>query len=139
MDNKKQYFYVLLCKDNSFYGGYTTDLTRRLKEHNEGTGAKYTHPKSRRHLILFTLRSLTQEAKQHRPKLFLRVYPVWKKKIIYVCIKIKISGTKWTEPHTCLTFFILLWQFFTSVLINFPKQSPKKQLKCPKHKKLLHS
>lgn len=43
-----QFFYVLLCSDHSFYGGYTTDLTRRLAEHNAGTGAKYTHPKSRR-------------------------------------------------------------------------------------------
>ncbi|MGO3609088.1 MAG: GIY-YIG nuclease family protein [Enterococcus sp.] len=42
------YFYVLLCSDQSFYGGYTTELARRLKEHNAGTGAKYTHPKSRR-------------------------------------------------------------------------------------------
>lgn len=42
------YFYVLHCKDDSFYGGYTTDLTRRLAEHNRGIGAKYTHPASRR-------------------------------------------------------------------------------------------
>lgn len=43
-----QYFYVLLCQDHSFYGGYTVDLARRLAEHNSGTGAKYTHPKNRR-------------------------------------------------------------------------------------------
>lgn len=34
-----QFFYVLLCNDQSFYGGYTTDLSRRLLEHNTGTGA----------------------------------------------------------------------------------------------------
>lgn len=44
------FFYVLLCKDHSFYGGYTTDTTRRLAQHNAGTGAKYTHPQSRRPL-----------------------------------------------------------------------------------------
>ncbi|KAF1296380.1 endonuclease [Enterococcus sp. JM4C] len=44
------YFYVLHCKDNTFYGGYTTDLARRLTEHNKGIGAKYTHPESRRPL-----------------------------------------------------------------------------------------
>lgn len=44
------YFYVLLCKDNTFYGGYTTDLIRRLHQHNQGVGAKYTHPASRRPL-----------------------------------------------------------------------------------------
>ncbi len=34
--------YVLECADGSFYTGYTTDLERRLAEHNDGTGAKYT-------------------------------------------------------------------------------------------------
>lgn len=40
------YFYVLLCQDETFYGGFTTNLANRLKAHNEGKGAKYT--KSRR-------------------------------------------------------------------------------------------
>ncbi len=36
--------YILECSDDrgSFYIGYTTDLTRRLAEHNAGDGAKYT-------------------------------------------------------------------------------------------------
>lgn len=36
------YFYVLHCKDNSLYAGYTNNLKRRIKLHNEGKGAKYT-------------------------------------------------------------------------------------------------
>lgn len=48
--SKVSYFYVLWCKDRSFYAGYTTDLNRREKEHNEGIGAKYTRPVSRRPL-----------------------------------------------------------------------------------------
>lgn len=44
------YFYVLLCKDQSLYAGYTTDLKRREEEHNSGHGARYTRPKSRRPL-----------------------------------------------------------------------------------------
>lgn len=48
VQNKKHYFYVLLCADNTFYAGYTTDLTRRLAEHNSGKGAKYTRLKKRR-------------------------------------------------------------------------------------------
>ena len=38
------YVYVLLCSDNSFYCGITTNIERRLKQHNgiiKG-GAKYT-------------------------------------------------------------------------------------------------
>jgi len=30
------------CSDGSLYTGYTTDLDRRMKEHNSNTGAKYT-------------------------------------------------------------------------------------------------
>jgi putative endonuclease len=33
---------MLECKDGSFYIGYTTDVERRVKIHNEGKGAKYT-------------------------------------------------------------------------------------------------
>ena len=42
------YFYILRCSDNSLYCGQTTDLARRVKEHNVSTkkSAKYT--KSRR-------------------------------------------------------------------------------------------
>ena len=35
--------YMVHCNDNSLYTGVTTDLDRRLQEHNKGTiGAKYT-------------------------------------------------------------------------------------------------
>lgn len=38
----KHYFYVLECKDQSFYAGYTNDLEKRIEAHNRGKGAKYT-------------------------------------------------------------------------------------------------
>ncbi len=34
--------YVLECADGSLYTGYTTDLERRVVEHDAGEGAKYT-------------------------------------------------------------------------------------------------
>ena len=34
--------YILECSDGSFYTGSTTDLPRRVAEHNEGLGANYT-------------------------------------------------------------------------------------------------
>ena len=34
--------YVLKCKDGSLYTGYTDNLKRRLKLHNEGKASKYT-------------------------------------------------------------------------------------------------
>jgi putative endonuclease len=34
--------YVLRCADDTFYCGITNNLVRRLKQHNAGTGARYT-------------------------------------------------------------------------------------------------
>ena len=28
------YTYIIRCKDNTLYTGYTTDIERRMKEHN---------------------------------------------------------------------------------------------------------
>lgn len=36
------YTYILKCKDGSLYTGWTNDLEKRLKAHNDGKGAKYT-------------------------------------------------------------------------------------------------
>ncbi len=43
MQEKKHcYVYILECGDGTLYTGWTTDLKRRLSEHNAGKGAKYT-------------------------------------------------------------------------------------------------
>ena len=34
--------YILRCSDGSYYVGSTTDLARRLSQHQEGLGAEYT-------------------------------------------------------------------------------------------------
>ena len=34
--------YILECRDRSLYTGVTKDLDRRILEHEEGRGAKYT-------------------------------------------------------------------------------------------------
>ena len=41
---KVWYVYFVRCSDNSLYGGITTDLDRRINEHNSDNakGAKYT-------------------------------------------------------------------------------------------------
>jgi putative endonuclease len=36
------YVYVLRCADDTLYTGYTTDVDRRVAEHDRGEGAKYT-------------------------------------------------------------------------------------------------
>ncbi|HVW71785.1 MAG TPA: GIY-YIG nuclease family protein [Candidatus Paceibacterota bacterium] len=45
------YVYLLKCADGTLYAGYTNDLARRVRAHNEGkSGAKYT--RSRRPVAL---------------------------------------------------------------------------------------
>ena len=39
---KPWYLYIVLCSDASLSTGITTDIRRRINEHNSGTGAKYT-------------------------------------------------------------------------------------------------
>lgn len=44
------YVYILQCRDGSLYTGWTVDLEKRLFQHNQGSGAKYT--RSRRPVSL---------------------------------------------------------------------------------------
>lgn len=36
------FLYILKCRDNTFYTGITTDLERRLEQHNNGTASRCT-------------------------------------------------------------------------------------------------
>lgn len=72
--NKSYYFYVLFCKDTSFYGGFTTNLSRREWEHNQGIGAKYTRMANKRPVKMiyaecFTTRSQATKAEYAFKKL----------------------------------------------------------------------
>lgn len=36
------FVYIVRCADGTFYTGWTTDLDRRVAQHNAGRGARYT-------------------------------------------------------------------------------------------------
>ena len=36
------FIYIVQCSDGTLYTGWTNDLDKRIKAHNEGRGAKYT-------------------------------------------------------------------------------------------------
>jgi putative endonuclease len=62
--------YVLECADGSLYTGYTTDPERRVAEHNDGAGAKYTRgrtPVELVHVERFESRSAAM-AREHAIK-----------------------------------------------------------------------
>lgn len=64
------YVYVLECADGTFYTGYTTDVERRVDEHNAGEGAKYTRgrtPVSVVHVERFDSRSAAM-SREHEIK-----------------------------------------------------------------------
>lgn len=45
--------YIIRCKDNTLYTGYTTDINRRMKEHEKGINSKYTKSKGISKLEIF--------------------------------------------------------------------------------------
>lgn len=67
------YLYIIRCANASLYTGITTNLERRIKEHNESTrGAKFT--RSRRPVVLvyskkFSNRSTASKAESAIKKL----------------------------------------------------------------------
>jgi putative endonuclease len=43
MEKQGNFVYIVKCRDGSYYTGWTTDVEKRVKEHNGGSkGAKYT-------------------------------------------------------------------------------------------------
>ena len=63
MSKTGQYVYVVECNDGTLYTGYTTNVARRVAEHNAGDGAKYTagrRPVTLRYVELHESRSAAQ-------------------------------------------------------------------------------
>lgn len=47
------YVYILRCADNTLYTGWTNNLEKRINNHNNGTGAKYTKARTPVELVYF--------------------------------------------------------------------------------------
>lgn len=61
---QKNYTYILKCSDGTLYTGWTNDLTKRLKAHNDGRGARYT--KTRRPVALAYYESFSSKEEAMR-------------------------------------------------------------------------
>lgn len=59
---QENYTYIIRCKDNSLYVGWTNNLEKRIKAHNDGKGAKYTKPRRPVELVYYEVFSTKQEA-----------------------------------------------------------------------------
>jgi predicted GIY-YIG superfamily endonuclease len=56
------YIYILKCSDGTLYTGITNNLDKRIKQHNEGKGAKYTRGRGPVALVKFFTRLTKGEA-----------------------------------------------------------------------------
>jgi putative endonuclease len=69
---KPWYLYIVECNDGTLYTGITTDIKRRIRAHNSGSGAKYTRgrgPVKLMHLRRYTDRSAASKAEYKIKKL----------------------------------------------------------------------
>jgi putative endonuclease len=81
---KKQnnwYIYILECSDKSLYTGITTNIDRRVLEHNTGKGSKYTKIRRPVKLIaLFNAENRSQASKEEY-----RIKQLTKKEKLKLC------------------------------------------------------
>jgi len=69
MDANKHIVYILRCRDDTLYTGYTNDLQRRLQMHKKGKGAKYTRGRGPFQVVYTKAFSTKTLALQHEYKI----------------------------------------------------------------------
>lgn len=77
------YTYIVKCKDGSLYTGWTNNLEKRMKAHNDGTAAKYTSPRRPVELVYFESFPTKEEAMRRE----------WAIKQLNRAQKLKLIGT----------------------------------------------
>jgi putative endonuclease len=65
--------YVLRCRDGTLYTGVTTDLARRLAQHNAGTASKYT--RARRPVVVVYREPVTNHGAALRREIAIKKLP----------------------------------------------------------------
>jgi putative endonuclease len=74
--------YIVCCKDNSYYTGITTDLSRRIDEHNSPKkGARYTRSRRPVELAYFE-RAASRAVATRRENQIKKMTPAGKKQLI---------------------------------------------------------
>lgn len=58
----ENYTYIVRCADGTLYTGWTNNLEKRLRAHNSGKGAKYTHARTPVSLVYWEAFRTRQEA-----------------------------------------------------------------------------
>lgn len=63
------YTYILKCADGTLYCGWTNDLEKRVKAHNDGKGAKYTRARLPVTLVYYEEFETSREAQSREVKI----------------------------------------------------------------------
>lgn len=79
------YTYILTCGDGTLYCGWTNDLDKRVRAHNEGKGAKYT--KTRRPVVLSYYEEFETKEEAMRREYAIKQLPRKKKEELLACFK----------------------------------------------------
>ena len=87
----ENYTYILRCADGTYYCGWTNNLDRRLKAHNEGKGAKYT--RSRRPVALVYYEAFSTKEEAMRREYEIKQLPRKKKE--------ELIFKQQTDPSSC--------------------------------------
>ena len=77
------YTYIVRCSDGTLYTGWTVNLQKRIRAHNDGKGAKYTRTRRPVELVYYECLTSKEEAmsrewhikqlsRQEKQKLFTR-------------------------------------------------------------------
>lgn len=56
------YTYILECSDGTYYTGWTNHLEKRIHDHNESKGAKYTRGRTPVKLVYYEIFETKSEA-----------------------------------------------------------------------------
>lgn len=61
--------YILKCRDNTLYTGWTNDIRKRFRQHQAGKGAKYTKGRGPVELVYLEVSETKQEAMSREAKI----------------------------------------------------------------------
>lgn len=88
---------MLVCRDGSIYTGVTTDVDRRVRQHNEGTGARYT--RSRRPVRLAFTEPCGGRGDALRRELALKALSHDEKRLMILAAEARTPASRKTAAH----------------------------------------
>ncbi|MCD6547556.1 MAG: GIY-YIG nuclease family protein [Nanoarchaeota archaeon] len=90
--SKMYYVYVLKCEGDRYYIGHTSNLKRRIQEHMDGTGARFTSMYKPEKLVYLEKCESRKEAKEKENIITLEV-------LLLVGDVEKVAGGDYPQAH----------------------------------------